>query len=206
MAETLHNAGLNRVNVSLCSLKPDIFKRISGSDSLDKVLIGLDKAKEVGFFPIKLNFVLLKGINTNEIDDMIEFCSKTGFILQIIELHPVLNHMGNGKKFYDMYHFDLDPLIKDLESKALNTIKRTEMQNRKVFLMPKSIIIETVKPEHNFCLGCSKLRIGCNGNIFGCLYHSDLGINIKNALNNNHSLLEYETILKEVMDTRKPYY
>ncbi|MFX1387641.1 MAG: GTP 3',8-cyclase MoaA [Promethearchaeota archaeon] len=206
MAEDLYNAGLNRINVSLSSLNPKIYEKINRSDSLYKVLKGLEKAKEIGFNPIKLNFVILKGLNNNELDDMIEFCSKTGFILQLIELHKVSESIGERKEFYDKYHLDVKPIIKDLESKAINTIIRGNMQNRKVFILPNNAIVETITPSREFCMGCTKLRVGCDGNLFGCLYRSDLGQNIKEELHNHDSLAKYEQIVKKVVETREPYY
>lgn len=80
------------------------------------------------------------------------------------------------------------------------------MQNRKVFTLPNSAIVETIAPGHEFCMGCTKLRVGCDGNLFGCLYRSDLGKNIKEAIQNHHSLSKYEQIVKQVVDSREPYY
>ena len=206
MAEELFNAGLNRINVSLGSLKPEVYKRIYGLNCLDKVLKGLNKAKEIGFNPIKLNFVVLKGINDNELENMIEFCAKNGFILQLIELHKVSDTIGGNGEFYEKHHYDVKPLIEDFESKAVRTIIRGNMQNRKVFIMPNSAVIETISPSHDFCMGCTKLRVGCDGNLFGCLYRSDLGKNVKEVLQNHYSLSKYESIVKEVVDSREPYY
>ncbi len=205
-AEDLFDAGLNRVNVSLSSLKPQIYNKINGSNSLNKVLKGLEKAKEVGLNPIKLNFVILKDLNDNELDDMINFCLKTGFILQLIELHKVSESIGERKDFYDQHHLDVKPIIKDLESKATRTIIRGNMQNRKVFVMPNNAVIETITPSHEFCMGCTKLRVGCDGNLFGCLYRSDLGRNIKDDLRNHYSLTKYEQIVKKVVESREPYF
>ncbi len=205
-AEELFNAGLNRINVSLGSLKPEVYEKIYGSDSLEKVLKGLQKAKEVGFNIIKLNFVLLKGINDTELEDMIEFCAENDFILQLIELHEVSEALKGNGDFYKKHHLDLLPIITELEAKAKETIIRGSMQNRKVFIMPNSVVIETVTPGHNFCMGCTKLRVGCDGNLFGCLYRSDLGKNIKGALSNHYSLSKYEEIVRKVVDSRKPYY
>lgn len=206
MAQQLHDAGLNRVNVSLCSLKPRVYEKITGSNSLDKVLKGLKTAQEVGLDPIKLNFVVLKGINDNEIEDMIEFCSKTGYILQLIELHKRAEAIGSELEIYEKYHVDVNPIIKNLGSRAVKTIIRGEMQNRKVFTLPNNAIIETINNDHDSCKGCTKLRVGCDGNLFGCLFRSDLGKNVKAALNNHHSLSQYEEIIKEVVYSRKPYY
>ncbi len=205
-AEELYNAGLNRINVSLGSLKPEIYKKIYGSDSLDKVLEGLQKANQLGFNPIKLNFVLMKGINDNELEDMIDFCAKNGFVLQLIELHQVSEVIGGNGDFYDNYHLDVKPIIEELESKAEKILVRGSMQNRKVFILPNSAIIETITPSHEFCMGCTKLRVGCDGNLFGCLYRSDLGKNLKQALKNHYSLEKYEQIVKQVVDSREPYF
>ena len=205
-AEELYKAGLNRINVSLASLKPEVYKKIYGSDTLKQVLKGLKKARKVGFDPIKLNFVLMKGLNDNEFEDFINFCAKNGFILQLIELHKVSDILGGNGDFYDKHHLDLKPIIKDLESRADKTIIRGSMQNRKVFILPNSAVVETITPSHEFCMGCTKLRVGCDGNLFGCLYRSDLGKNIKEALRNHHSLSKYEQIVKQVVDSREPFY
>jgi len=205
-AEELYKAGLNRMNVSLASLNPKVYKKIYGSDTLEKVLKGLQKAKEVGFNPIKLNFVLMKGLNDNELEDMINYCARNDFILQIIELHKVSEVIGGNSDFYEKYHLDIKPIIEMLEARAEEVRVRGSMQNRKVITLPNSAVVETITPSHEFCMGCTKLRVGCDGNLFGCLYRSDLGKNIKEALRNHHSLSKYEQIVKQVMDSREPYY
>ncbi|MFW9784755.1 MAG: GTP 3',8-cyclase MoaA [Candidatus Heimdallarchaeota archaeon] len=205
-AEELYNVGLKRINVSLASLNTEVYKKVYGSDTLKEVLNGLQKAKEVGLNPIKLNFVLMKGLNDNELEDMISFCAKNGFILQLIELHEVSKAVGGNSKFYDKHHLDIKPIIETLEARAKEVKVRGSMQNRKVFTLPNSAVIETITPSHEFCMGCTKLRVGCDGNLFGCLYRSDLGKNIKTALKNHHSLAKYEQIVKQVVDTREPYY
>ncbi|MFX1448113.1 MAG: radical SAM protein, partial [Promethearchaeota archaeon] len=199
-------AGLNRINVSLGTLKPDIYKKIYGSDSLNIVLEGLMIAKEVGLTPLKLNYVVLKGINDQEIKDIVNFCAENEFILQLIELHKTSQSVRQANGFYEKYYFDIKPIIEDFEKRATNIEVRGNMQNRKVFTLPNSVKIETISPGHEFCMGCTKLRVGCDGNLFGCLFRSDLGTNIKEALQNNHSLSMYEKIVKQVVDTREPYY
>ena len=137
---------------------------------------------------------------------MINFCSKTGNILQLIELHKRAEAIGSELEIYDRYHLDVQPIIKDFEKKAVKTLVRGEMQNRKVFTFPNKAVIETINNNHESCKGCTKLRVGCDGNLFGCLFRSDLGKNIKKALNNHHSISQYEEIIKEVVYARKPYY
>ncbi|GAH81982.1 unnamed protein product, partial [marine sediment metagenome] len=119
-AQDLYNAGLNRINVSLGTLKSDIYKKMYGSDSLEVVLKGLTKAKEVGLTPIKLNYVVLKGINDEEMDDLVNFCAENEFILQIIELHKVSRSVSEHNGFYEKFYFDVTPLIEEFEKKAID--------------------------------------------------------------------------------------
>ena len=205
-AEELYNAGLNRLNVSLGSLKPHIYERIYGTNSLEIVLKGLKKAKKVGFNPIKLNFVILKDINDVEFWDMVDFCSKNKYILQLIELHEISKSIGDNNGFFHKYHYDTAPIITQLEKKAEKIIIRGNMQNRKTFILPENSIVETIIPSHDFCMGCTKLRVGCDGNLFGCLFRSDLGRNIRNTLRNHSSLEKYEEIVKQIVESREPFY
>ena len=206
MAEDLRKAGLSRINVSLCSLQRESYKTITGSDSLENVLKVLEKTNSVRLYPIKLNYVMLKGLNDQEFEEIVEFCAKTSFVLQLIELHEAPYKKSKNNEFFKKYHVDVKPIIQELERKANQTIIRGNMQNRKVFIMPNHAVIETITPSHNFCMGCTKLRVGCDGNLFGCLFHSDLGCNVKEVLKNHYSLAKYEQIVREVVDSREPYY
>ena len=85
MAEPLKRAGLCRVNVSLDSLNPDTYKRITGSDRLSDALAGIDAALKAGLTPVKLNMVVLYGINDDEIDDFIRYVrGNRHLVLQLI--------------------------------------------------------------------------------------------------------------------------
>ena len=206
-ADPLRKAGLDRINVSLGTLKRSTYKKIYGKDGLEKVLNGLKKAKEIGFDLIKLNYVILKGLNDIELDDIIEFCAENEFVLQLIELHKVSTAVGGGNGgFYEQYHYDVKPLLAKFEAIAENIVVRGNMQNRKAFTLPNGAIIETIVPSHNFCMGCTKLRVGCDGNLFGCLHRSDIGLNVKKALESHYSMEKYEQIVKQVVDSREPYY
>ena len=205
-AQQLCDAGLNRINVSLCSLNPKTYHKITGSNSLDKVLKGLMRAKEVGLYPIKLNYVILKGLNEKEFEDILNFCSEHKFVLQLIELHEGSRVINERKAFFLKYHYDIKPLMEELDSRAIQVITRNEMQNRKIYILPNNGVVETITPSHEFCMGCTKLRVGCDGNLFGCLYRSDLGKSLKESLKNQVPLSEYETVLKNVMSTREPYF
>ena len=206
LAQQLLDAGLNRLNVSLCSLNPSTYQKITGSDSLNQVLKGIYTAKEVGLYPIKLNYVILKGLNDGEFEDFINFCSQNGLVLQLIELHETVSSKPEQKAFYQKYYFNIKPILEYLNSIAKQVITREEMQNRKIYVLPNNAVVETITPSHEFCMGCTKLRIGCDGNLFGCLYRSDLGENLKTILNNHDSLDEYENVVKTVVSSREPYF
>lgn len=206
LAESLIDAGLDRINVSLGTLNPQKYRFIYGSDTLEEALRGLAKAKEVGFNDIKLNYVMLKGINEEELTDMLAFCENNDYKLQLIELHRASSEIHKNNGFYEKYHVDTLPIIEDLENKAKSIRIRGNMQNRKVLTMPNSAKIEVIKPSHDFCLGCTKLRVGCDGNLFGCLFRSDLGQNIKKALEEGNESTNYKQVIKKVIDAREPYY
>lgn len=204
--EDLKNAGLDRINVSLATLDSETYKKIYRVDGLDRVLNGLELAKTMNFKLIKLNYVALKGLNDDHLNDLLEFCAENDFTLQLIELHQAPNNGFENGGFYEQYHFPVEPLIDAFEKIATKVRIRGNMQNRKVLTLPNGAIVETIRPSHNFCLGCTKLRVGCDGNLFGCLHRADLGKNVKEALHKNFSLEKYEEIVKQVVNSREPYY
>ncbi|MEA3243277.1 MAG: radical SAM protein, partial [Pseudomonadota bacterium] len=87
-AVALRKAGISRINVSLDSLQADRFKAIT-QGKLDKVLGGLTAAKDAGFTPIKINMVVMAGVNDDEVEDMVEFCIENEFTLRFIETMPM---------------------------------------------------------------------------------------------------------------------
>lgn len=87
-AQELKDAGVDRINVSLDSLKPEVFKEITGG-KLEKVLDGLMASKAAGLAPIKINMVVMGGINEPEVEDMVDFCIEHGFTLRFIETMPM---------------------------------------------------------------------------------------------------------------------
>src|SRR6476620_5148765 len=101
LAAPLKETGVRRVNVSLDSLRADRVAAICGRDVLDKILAGLAAAKNVGFTPIKINMVAMRGVNDDEIDDMVDFCIEQGFVLRLIEAMP-MGTTGRNTQFLDL--------------------------------------------------------------------------------------------------------
>ena len=115
-AEDLKKAGLDRVNVSLDTLNPETYAFVTKKDYLDKVKRGILKAVDVGLYPVKINMVLMDGINENEVYEMFEFTKEHGMVLQLIEL--VESENCDDDKFSAEYHYSLESLEEELASKA----------------------------------------------------------------------------------------
>ncbi|MDP7076754.1 MAG: radical SAM protein, partial [Desulfobacterales bacterium] len=88
MAASLFEAGIRRINVSLDTLKPERFQKITGYNLLSNVLAGIKKAEEVGMHPIKINMVVMRGINYDEIEEMVNITFKKPYHVRFIELMP----------------------------------------------------------------------------------------------------------------------
>ncbi|MDH5770386.1 MAG: GTP 3',8-cyclase MoaA, partial [Candidatus Bathyarchaeota archaeon] len=132
LAKDLKAAGLNRVNVSLPTLDPDIYSSLMGGD-LQDAIEGVKAAVEAGLHPVKLNMLVLKNVNDSEIEKLIQFAAQTGTILQLIELEPI----NLSKTYYERYHLSLDKIEQKLKKLASETKIRKYMQKRRVYILPK---------------------------------------------------------------------
>ncbi len=168
LARELAEAGLNRVNISLDTLDPDKFSKITGNGSLRDVLAGVEAALEAGLKPVKLNMVLLAGVNEHEVGRMISYASEHGIILQLIELLDT-----NGGDFAK-YHCSLDNIERELQARATAVRTRRSMQARKKYILPEGEV-EVVRPMHNteFCTHCTRLRLTPDGRLKPCLMRND---------------------------------
>ena len=167
----LKEAGLRRVNVSLDSLDPETYKKITGADRLSDVLAGIDAALDAGLTPIKLNMVVLEGVNDTEIDNFLAYVrGNRDLVLQLIELM----HFNDCN-----YHGDLNVLEDSLASRSKQIITR-RMHHRKKYCLDGAEV-EVVRPLHNteFCAFCNRLRVTSDGNLKPCLLRSDNHIDIR---------------------------
>jgi len=166
-AEELKAAGIDRINASLDSLDADKFKQLTGG-KLEKVIAGLMAAKEAGLKPIKINMVVMKGVNDNEVEDMVNFCIKHGFTLRFIETMPV-GEMG--RKATDHY-VDLQIIKKRLE-KAFDLVPGVMPGGgpaRYMKIVGTDINIGFITPlSQHFCETCNRVRLSVDGTIYTCL-------------------------------------
>ena len=170
-AKDLFENGVRRINVSLDSLEKNKFKKITRIGDLDKVINGIKDAKKVGL-KIKINTVALKGINDNEILNLVNWCGENKFALTFIEVMP----MGEiGEKRAEQYM----PLteVKSLKQTKYSLTEdslRTGGPARYVHCHETDQKIGFITPHtHNFCELCNRVRITCTGEMYMCLGQQD---------------------------------
>ncbi|HVP95267.1 MAG TPA: GTP 3',8-cyclase MoaA [Methanoregulaceae archaeon] len=192
-AADLKEVGLSRVNVSIDSLNPVTYKAITGSDQLSVVLDGIDSALMAGLTPVKLNMVLLAGINDHELEDFFAYIrNNRNLILQFIEL------MDTGAC---TSHKDLTILESDLENRS-RVIMTRRMHHRKKYCLDGAEV-EVVRPLHNteFCRYCNRLRVTSDGKLKPCLLRTDNHIDIRGKKGE-----DLEAAFREAVRRREPFY
>ena len=166
-AVALKEAGVSRINVSLDTLQAERFKDIT-SGKLEKVMKGLMAAKAAGFSPIKINMVAMRGINDDEIEDMVEFCIEHGFTLRFIETMP----MGDTGRKATEHYLDLKQVKKDL-GERYELIPGTMPGGgpaRYVQVAGTDLRIGFITPiSQHFCETCNRVRLSVDGTLYMCL-------------------------------------
>ena len=198
-SKDLFDSGIRRINISLDSLDKNKFKRITRIGDFDKVIQGIMVAKKAGL-KIKINTVALKGINDNEILDLVHWCGENKFALTFIEVMP----MGEiGEKRADQYMplTDVRNLIQTKYSLTEDPL-RTGGPARYVHCHETDQKIGFITPHtHNFCELCNRVRITCTGVMYMCLGQQDKA-DLKTPLrkSENNQLLKnaiYEAISRK---------
>ncbi len=207
-AEDLKEAGLMRANISLDTLDREKYRRITGLDLLSDAIEGVYAATNAGLHPVKLNMVLLKGINEDEIEDLIRFSADSGAILQIIELETPVEKEQTS--FFRKYHVNPKFIEEHLEKMA-DEIQYNELHRRKRFRFKvdgKVAEVEIVRPMHNseFCMYCTRIRLTSDGKLKPCLLRNDNLVDILTPLRNGASDEELRKIFVEAIMKREPYW
>ena len=194
-AEMIKKNGIKRINVSLDSLNPAKYLKITRGGNLEQVLEGLNIAKKIGL-KIKINTVALKNTNINEMEELVKWCINKEFDITFIEVMPM--DMENSIRLKQYY--PLTKIKSFLEKKftLINTnintggpskYSKIKYCNRKIgFITPLS---------NNFCESCNRVRLTCTGKIYSCLGHNKF-IDLKKALGKNKKELK-NLILKSVL-------
>lgn len=168
LAVPLYRAGVRRINVSLDSLNPATYKTITGGGRLESVLQGLEAAKEAGFAPVKLNTVVMRGVNDVEIEDIFEFAVANGYTLRLIETMPV---GAAGQDALDRF-IDLEIIRKRLASRyeLIPDILPGAGPARYYRVTGSRAHIGFITPmSQHFCQTCNRVRLSVEGDLFTCL-------------------------------------
>jgi len=181
-ADGLRRAGIERINVSLDTLDPLRFRKITRVGKLDRVLGGLAAAKASGF-AVKINMVALKGVNDDEIVPMLEWCGQQGFQLSLIETMPLgIVDEDRADRFY--------PLTAALDAVAarydvIPSTYRTGGPARYWSVPELDTTLGLISPlTRNFCDSCNRVRVSAAGQLYMCLGHEE-HVDLRAALRSN---------------------
>lgn len=201
MAKKLRECGLKRVNISLPSLNPETYHKLTGG-KLEAALEGVKAAIEAGFCPVKLNMVVLKDVNVGDVPDLIEYAGRNNIVLQLIELDPV----NVGDEYYTEHHRSLDEQETMLKAKAVTVENRPYMHNRLIYHLPNATV-EVVKPIENtdFCMHCTRMRITSDGKLKPCLMLNDNLTDILTPIREGASDEELKKLFVKANFLREPY-
>jgi len=168
-ADALRQGGLHRLNISLDSLKPERFKALTRTGDLNQVIAGIRAARRAGFQSIKLNAVLLKGRNDDEIIDLVNFARDEQVDISFIEEMPLgaISEHNRGETFLSTdavretieNHYQLLPTTESTLGPS-RYYRMANSQSRIGFISPHS---------HNFCAACNRVRVTAEGRLLLCL-------------------------------------
>jgi cyclic pyranopterin phosphate synthase len=190
-AQKLKDAGLKRVNMSLDSLKPDIAAKIAQKEMLKKVLEGLDEALRVGL-KVKLNTVVMQGINDNEILDLLDFAKDKGVIIRFIEF------MENERAYPGVKRVDSKVILDKIKEKySFKELPKDNSASR-YFETKDGYVFGIIEPHNeDFCKSCNRIRLTAEGYLIPCLFFTE-SYNIKEALRKG-DIQKAAEILREVV-------
>lgn len=202
LAESLREAGLTRVDVSLDTLESETCKLITGTNALERVVVSIKDAIKAGLSPVKVNMVVLKGVNDDQIWNMIDFAKKNNVILQLIELESAIED-----DLYRRYHSDLAQIEDELKRRA-EKIRVRRMHHRRKYLLPGGIEVEVVRPMHNteFCKYCNRIRVTSNGRFKPCLFRSDNLIDFLDPMRSGASDEALRELFIKAVKRREPFF
>jgi cyclic pyranopterin phosphate synthase len=171
-AQALFDAGISRINVSLDSLKTDRYADITGGGKLGKVLDSLIKARETGFRPIKINMVAMRGVNDDELTDMVRFCVENDFALRFIETMPI----GDTGRDATETYLNLQDARREIEKEfeLVPAVMAGGGPARYFRIANSDTRIGFITPiSQHFCDTCNRVRLSVDGTLYLCLGQED---------------------------------
>ena len=175
MAEPLFKAGVRRINISLDTLRPDRFEKITGYSWLPRVLAGIERAKQIGMHPIKINTVVMRGVNDDEIEDLAALTLSNPYHVRFIELMPT---SSTSRSEYESLFVAVEEFMKRIHQIDCVQIKpATDSYGpARLCRLPGAIgRVGFIAPiSWHFCGTCNRLRLTADGKIKTCLFSEEL--------------------------------
>ncbi|MCG6972394.1 MAG: GTP 3',8-cyclase MoaA [Desulfobacterales bacterium] len=195
-AAPLFEAGVRRVNISLDTLKPERFRNITGKDLLSQVFEGIEAAEKVGMNPIKINTVVMRGINDDEIEDLAGLTLEKPYHVRFIELMPT---QGYTKEKHRALFVPISEMIH-----RINMIENLQLIDKDPSFGPATLYsfpgapgkVGFIAPlSRHFCETCNRLRLTADGKLRACLF-SEKEIDIKGFLRKGASMQALSDLIK----------
>jgi cyclic pyranopterin phosphate synthase len=199
MAEPVFKAGVRRINISLDTLRPDRFEKITGYDCLPRVLAGIQRAEDVGMHPIKINAVVMRGINDDEIEELAALTLTKPYHVRFIELMPT-NSSAYGN--YESLFVPVEEFMK-----RIHQIDRVQIEPATDSFGPARLCklpgavgkVGFIAPiSWHFCGSCNRLRLTADGKIKTCLFSQE-EIDIKTALRSGAAQKDIINIFRQAV-------
>jgi len=188
--------GLDRINISIDTLNPLTYKTLTGGD-IKNVIKGLEAAREADLTPIKINMVVMDGVNDHEIGEMIKYVQGKDMVLQLIQLMDFMNGSKLKGSNLQVIESTLEGLSKRTTANTLHNRKRFEINGAE---------IEIVRPIDNteFCMNCNRLRVTSDAKLKPCLLRNDNLVDIRgiDRMSDDDAL----GLVMEAVNRREPYY
>lgn len=200
-ARLLAECGVRRVNVSLDTRDPERFRRLTRVGDLSRVLAGIDAADAAGL-QVKINVVALRGVNEEEIPDLLLWCAGRGFDMTLIEVMP-MGDIGGENRFAQ--YLPLSGVRAKLEQRwTLAPLAwRSGGPARYVRVVEAGVRLGFITPlSHNFCESCNRVRLTCTGRLYMCLGQEDAA-DLRAPLRAGASDTSLEAAIREAIG-RKP--
>lgn len=203
IAGKLKVAGINRANISIDSLDKDRFAKITRGGDLCKVIQGIDSAIESGMMPIKLNMVVMQGVNDDEIEAMIDFAIARHIDIRFIETMPI------GVAGIDAVnqHYSEADILKRIHTHLPNRLITT--QSKQTGGPAKSYLIDNSSSSvgtisavsNNFCNSCNRVRLSAKGRLILCLGQKN-SVSLRDALRSGMSDDEIKTVIVNAVNNK----
>ena len=197
----LKNSGVTKINVSLDSLKADKFNYITRSNNLENILEGIDKSIEAGFKNLKINVVVMRGFNDDEILDFINFGIEKKLNIRFIEYMPF---NGNGWNEFKMIpYWEIKNIIEEkyqLKNIITNEVVPGPAKEFKIVGTEATVGFISTMSEH-FCSSCNRLRLTSDGKLRNCLFAKD-GVDLKKMIRENSSDAEIFSSIKNELNLK----